>query len=64
MRDWLIELRGKRSQESVAKAVGISQQGYCWYEIGSRRPCPEIAMALGKELGFDWKKFYETSDTA
>ena len=44
----LIQLRGSRSQETVAKAVGISTSAYGMYEIEQRIPRDEIKIALAK----------------
>lgn len=37
----LIELRGKRTQNEVATAIGISQSTYAMYELGLRMPSDE-----------------------
>lgn len=37
----LTELRGKRTQMEVAKAIGISQSTYAMYESGRRVPSDE-----------------------
>ena len=38
----LVELRGKRTQEEVAKALGISPSSYAMYERGEREPRDEM----------------------
>lgn len=42
----LRELRGKKSQAEVAKAVGISPSAYAQYERGDRVPRDDIKKRL------------------
>lgn len=42
----LIELRGKRKREDVAKAVGISVSALAMYEQGERVPRDDIKVKL------------------
>lgn len=42
----LIEARGERSRESVAKSVGISLSAISMYECGARIPRDEIKVKL------------------
>lgn len=44
----LVELRGNRTQERVAKAVGISVSALSSYECGERTPRDPIKIALAK----------------
>ena len=44
----LIKLRGKRSQEEVATAVGISKSALSMYENGERIPRDEIKIRLAR----------------
>lgn len=44
----LIKLRGKRSQEEVATAVGISTSALSMYENGERIPRDEIKIRLAR----------------
>ncbi len=60
MRQWLIDLRGRRTQEEVAKTCGISQNFYSCIERGERTPSVDTAKKIGSALDFDWTKFYET----
>lgn len=46
------------TQEDVAKAAGISRPAYCNIEKGVRRPSPEVAQKIAKELEFDWTLFF------
>ena len=60
----LVELRGNRSQEEVAKAVNISTSALSMYENGSRIPRDEIKITLatfyGKSVQFI---FFNKNDT-
>lgn len=38
----LVELRGNRTQEQVATALGISPSSYAMYERGEREPRDEM----------------------
>ena len=44
----LVELRGKRTQEQVANAVGISVSALSMYECGERIPRDPIKIKLAK----------------
>lgn len=44
----LSELRGNKSQEEVAKAVGISTSALSMYECGERIPRDDIKVSLAK----------------
>lgn len=44
----LVELRGNRTQEQVANAVGISVSALSMYECGERIPRDPIKIALAK----------------
>lgn len=44
----LIKLRGQRSQEEVATAVGISTSALSMYENGERIPRDEIKIRLAR----------------
>lgn len=61
IRHWLIELRGDKTQEEIAKESGISQNFYSWIEKGKRTPRPIIAKRIAAVLGFDWTRFYSDS---
>ena len=49
----LVSLRGRRSQEEVANAIGISSSALSMYENGERIPRDEIKIKLAE--------YYETS---
>ena len=65
-RIWLKILRIKKgySQLELGKAVGLSGPTISNYESGELTPKPPAAMRLAKELGFDWKRFYEETETS
>lgn len=44
----LVELRGDKTQEEVAKACGISTSALSMYENGSRMPRDEIKIRLAR----------------
>lgn len=44
----LVELRGKRTQEEVAKALGISKSALSMYELGKRIPRDQLKMRMSK----------------
>lgn len=44
----LVRLRGNKTQEQVAKAVGISVSALSSYECGERTPRDHIKIALAK----------------
>lgn len=47
----LIELRGTKSRETVAKACGISISALAMYEQGERIPRDDIKIRLSKYYG-------------
>ena len=47
----LIKLRGKKSREEVAKAVGISVSALSMYENGDRVPRDDIKIKLANYYG-------------
>ena len=48
MNEKLIALRGNRSQEEVAKALGISVSALSMYEQGNRIPRDEIKIRMAE----------------
>lgn len=44
----LVELRGGKSREEVARSVGISASALAMYEIGARVPRDEIKVSLAQ----------------
>lgn len=44
----LVELRGNRSQETVAKCIGISVSSLSMYESGLRNPRDEVKLKLAE----------------
>lgn len=59
MLDWLVKIRGDRSQCKVAKEIGIAQSTYASIEAGSRRPSVDMAKRIGVTMGFEWTRFFE-----
>lgn len=47
----LVELRGEKTREEVAKAVGVSLSAIQMYENGMRIPRDEVKMALARYYG-------------
>lgn len=56
----LVELRGEKSQETVAKAVGISVSAIGMYEKGNRIPRDEIKIKLAKYFGKSVQEIFFT----
>ncbi len=60
----LLQLRGMRSQEEVAAALGIRQSTLAMYESGSRMPRDEIKLALARYYGCSVESlFFSENDT-
>ena len=49
----LVELRGNKSQEEVAKAVGITQAALSMYERGERTPRDDVKIKLANYFESD-----------
>lgn len=60
MLDWLVAIRGDRSQYKVAEEIGIAQSSYASIETGARRPSVEMAKKIATVLGFEWTRFFES----
>jgi transcriptional regulator with XRE-family HTH domain len=58
-RNWLIELRGRLTQEQVAVLSGISRGAYSNVETGKRDPSVSMAKKISKALGFNWQLFFD-----
>lgn len=58
MRDWLIEIRGKRSQQKVADQIGIAQSTYASLETGVRNPSVKMAKRIAEVMHFEWTRFF------
>ncbi|WP_198306490.1 helix-turn-helix domain-containing protein [Dehalobacterium formicoaceticum] len=61
-RQWLINLRGDKTQQEVANKSNISQNHYSWIENGERNPSIETAKAIAKVLSFEWIKFFNDKE--
>ena len=60
----LLRLRGARSQEEVAAALGIRQSTLAMYERGSRMPRDENKLALARYYGCSVEAlFFNENDT-
>lgn len=58
-RQWLIALRGERSQAEIAEAAGISQQMYSAIECGRCSPSVKLAKRLAPIVGCSWQAFFD-----
>ena len=47
----LRELRGNRTQEAVAEAIGVSKSAWAMYERGERVPRDEVKVEIAKYFG-------------
>lgn len=47
----LKKLRGDRTQEEVAEAVGVTKSAWAMYERGERTPRDEIKIKIAKYFG-------------
>ena len=54
----LVDLRGKKSQSEVAKAIGIATSTLGMYETGQRIPRDGIKIALAKYYGTTVQKIF------
>lgn len=59
IRDWLINLRGDRTQEDIAKLAKVSRSAYSNIELGLRDPSVKMAKKIASALGFEWRLFFE-----
>jgi ribosome-binding protein aMBF1 (putative translation factor) len=54
--------RGGMSAKELANRIGVSYQIVYCYENGQKRPSPQVAEKIGKELGLTrnqlWDMFY------
>jgi transcriptional regulator with XRE-family HTH domain len=58
-RNWLIDLRGRLTQEQVSFLSGISRGSYSNIETGKRDPSVSMAKKIAKTLGFNWQLFFD-----
>lgn len=58
--NWLKEIRRKKekTQDDIAKAIPLSRSAYANIENGLRYPSVKVAKRIGRELEFDWTKFF------
>ncbi|MDI9447937.1 MAG: helix-turn-helix transcriptional regulator [Bacillota bacterium] len=57
-RQWLINYRGSRTQETVARKIGISRSRLTQIELGDT-PSVETAKKIADFYGFSWVIFFE-----
>lgn len=50
------------TQAELAELIGVVTQSICGYESRKIEPSVQVAMALGRELGFDWWLYYENKN--
>ena len=58
----LVELRGKRSQAEVAKAIGIATSTLAMYETEKRMPRDATKIALARYYGTSVQKIFFVDD--
>lgn len=58
MNEKLIALRGERSQEEVAKALGISVSALSMYEQGNRIPRDEVKIRMADYYGITIEELF------
>lgn len=58
----LINLRGNKSREEVAFALGISVSALTMYETGKRVPRDEIKLRIAKYYGADIQSIFFAPD--
>jgi transcriptional regulator with XRE-family HTH domain len=63
-RQWLVELRGERTQKEMADLLGISRAYYSQLELGIRGASVETAQKLAPRMGIPWTRFFEDSRSA
>lgn len=59
LRDWLIKMRGPKTQEAVSIDAGISRALYTQIERGTRNPSVTTAKKIANAMGFDWTLFFD-----
>lgn len=66
MREWLRYIRTSESltQEQVARLISVDITSVNKYELGHRRPSPEVAQRLAGKLNFNkyghsWVDFFQ-----
>lgn len=60
-RQWLKDIRTAKGlkQSEIALIAEISNKQYSAIELGNRNPSTNVAIKIGKFLGFPWTLFYE-----
>ena len=47
----LRDLRGEKTQEEIARAIGITKSSWAMYERGERTPRDEVIIQIAKYFG-------------
>lgn len=60
----MINIKDLRKQKGLTQAelgerIGVVTQSISAYENGIIEPSVQVAKALGRELGYEWWKFYD-----
>jgi len=70
MRKWLKNIRKSEqlTQAQLATLVGVDVTSINKYELGERRPSPEVAQRIANKLnfekhGYSWTYFYESRES-
>lgn len=58
-REFLVSIRGNKTQSEVAIASDLSRSMYTQIETGDRTPSVPTAKRIAEVLGFDWILFFE-----
>lgn len=59
----LRKLRGNRTQEDVAKGIGITKSSWAMYERGERTPRDEVKVQISRYFGIPVQEiFYAHSE--
>ena len=59
----LVDLRGDRTQATVATAIGTSVSAVAMYESGSRMPRDEIKVAIARYFGKTVEEIFYSAST-
>jgi putative transcriptional regulator len=63
-RQWLVDIRGSKTQEEIAKEAKIARSYYAQIEMGARNPSVTMAKKIAAALGFEWTIFFEETGCA
>lgn len=57
-REWLINIRGDKTQKAVAMDADVARSYYTQIELGTRNPSVSVAKRIASALRFDWAIFF------